>query len=182
MPTSNETRVRVEGFWKIIPSVRPGRRRCSSPAFCARFSSSPRSRTRRSSSRLQSATLVKSRPLRSSATVGTGTILLPFPAALDRGPHEQASDRDCRRDLDEQPGGPAVAEDQPRESNHIPPTVYSTISPSIAYCVRRATFDEPKSASALSWAITSPSTCPSTSAPVCRYQTWSALSGCTLTR
>ena len=36
-PTSNDTRVRVEGFWKIIPSVRPGRRRCSSPALCARF-------------------------------------------------------------------------------------------------------------------------------------------------
>ena len=35
MPTSNETRVRVEGFWKIIPSVRPGRRWCSSRRRCA---------------------------------------------------------------------------------------------------------------------------------------------------
>ena len=30
MPTSNETRVRVDGFWKIIPSVRPGRSSCGS--------------------------------------------------------------------------------------------------------------------------------------------------------
>ena len=28
MPTSNETRVRVEALWKIMPSVRPGQRRC----------------------------------------------------------------------------------------------------------------------------------------------------------
>ena len=26
IPTSKETRVRVDGFWKIIPSVRPGSR------------------------------------------------------------------------------------------------------------------------------------------------------------
>ena len=32
MPTSNDTRVRVDGFWKIIPSVRPGRRWTLSPA------------------------------------------------------------------------------------------------------------------------------------------------------
>jgi hypothetical protein len=33
MPTSNETRVLVEGFWKIIPSVRPGRSWCASRAL-----------------------------------------------------------------------------------------------------------------------------------------------------
>ena len=32
MPTSNDTRVLVEGFWKIMPSVRPDRRGVSSPA------------------------------------------------------------------------------------------------------------------------------------------------------
>jgi hypothetical protein len=34
------------------------------------------------------------------------------PAALDRGPHQQAADRDRGRDLDDQAGGPAVADDQ----------------------------------------------------------------------
>src|SRR5438034_79322 len=62
MPTSKEARVRVEGFWQIIPSVRPGRRRCSSPACCFRLSSSARSRTWTRSSRLQSATRVNDRP------------------------------------------------------------------------------------------------------------------------
>src|SRR3954447_19948886 len=63
MPTSKETRVRVDGFWKIIPRLRPGRRRCSSPACCFAFSSSARSSTPRSSSPLQSATRVNDRPL-----------------------------------------------------------------------------------------------------------------------
>src|SRR3954453_7644993 len=62
MPTSKETRVRVDGFWKIIPRLRPGRRRCSSPACCFAFSSSARSSTPRSSSPLQSATRVNDRP------------------------------------------------------------------------------------------------------------------------
>src|SRR6266511_2132738 len=68
MPTSKETRVRVEGFWKIIPSVRPGRRWCRSRSCWRRLSSSARSRTSVSSSVLQSATFVNERPLRRSAT------------------------------------------------------------------------------------------------------------------
>src|SRR5205085_6877022 len=71
MPTSNETRVRVEGFWKIIPRVRPGKRWCSSCARRRRFSSSASWRTSMSSSRLQSATLVNERPFRLSATATT---------------------------------------------------------------------------------------------------------------
>ena len=31
MPTSNETRVRVDAFWKIMASVRPGSSRCGTP-------------------------------------------------------------------------------------------------------------------------------------------------------
>ena len=30
MPTSNDTRVRVEALWKIMPSVRPVHRACGS--------------------------------------------------------------------------------------------------------------------------------------------------------
>src|SRR6266480_3222715 len=85
MPTSNETRVRVDGFWKIIPSVRPGRRWCSSRACWRRFSSSARSRTSRSSSRLQSATRVKERPFSPSATATILSILRADPRARVAG-------------------------------------------------------------------------------------------------
>src|SRR5689334_15996990 len=67
MPTSKETRVRVEGFWKIIASVRPGRRWCSSLLAWRCLRSSARSSTDSRSSRLQSATRVKLRPFRLSA-------------------------------------------------------------------------------------------------------------------
>src|SRR3954470_15802011 len=66
MPTSKETRVRVEGFLKLIARVRPGRRWCSSQRAWRCFSSSARSSTDSSSSRLQSATRVKLRPFRLS--------------------------------------------------------------------------------------------------------------------
>ena len=48
-PTSNETRVRVEGFGKIIPSVRPGRRWCSSRRAWRSLRSSARSRSHHAS-------------------------------------------------------------------------------------------------------------------------------------
>src|SRR5215208_3055629 len=64
MPTSNETRVRVEGFWKIIPSVRPGRSSCGSRLCRRSFSSSARSSAVFSSSEFQVPIRVKSRPLR----------------------------------------------------------------------------------------------------------------------
>ena len=51
------------------------------------------------------------------------TILVLAPAALDRGPQKDSADRDGGRDLDDQPGRSSVAEDQPRDSNHSPPTV-----------------------------------------------------------
>src|SRR5689334_17740671 len=66
MPTSKETRVLVEGFWKIIPSVRPGRRWCGSRRRCCSFSSSASSSTRVRSSPDQSPTRVKLRPFRPS--------------------------------------------------------------------------------------------------------------------
>src|SRR5438128_1973302 len=68
MPTSKETLVRVDGFWKIIPSVRPGSRWCSSRACWRRFSSSARSSTSSRSSLLQSETRVNERPFSLSAT------------------------------------------------------------------------------------------------------------------
>src|SRR6266516_7435081 len=85
MPTSKETRVRVEGFWKIIPSVRPGKRWCSSRAFWRRFRSSARSSTSSSSSRLQSATRVNERPLRLSAIATILSILRADPRARVAG-------------------------------------------------------------------------------------------------
>src|SRR2546425_156148 len=66
IPTSNDTRVRVEGLANTIPSERSGRRRCSSPAFSLRFSSAASSSSASSSSRLQSAILRKCLPLRLS--------------------------------------------------------------------------------------------------------------------
>ena len=58
MPTSNPTRVRVDGLWKIIPIVRPGSTRSSLRRSRSCFSSSARSRASRSSSRDQSDTRV----------------------------------------------------------------------------------------------------------------------------
>ena len=58
MPTSNATRVRVDGLWKIIPSVRPGRTRSSLRRTRSCFSSSARSSASSSSSRDQSETRV----------------------------------------------------------------------------------------------------------------------------
>src|SRR5207253_449487 len=85
MPTSNETLVRVDGFWKIIPRVRPGKRWCSSCACWRGFSSSARSRTSSSSLLLQSATRVNERPLRLSATATILSILRPDPGARVAG-------------------------------------------------------------------------------------------------
>src|SRR5215210_967851 len=76
MPTSNETRVRVDGFWKIIASVRPGRRWCSSRRAWRSLRSSARSSVASNSSRLQSATRVKLRPLRLSATAAIAPAML----------------------------------------------------------------------------------------------------------
>src|SRR5213593_4282665 len=73
MPTSNETRVRVDGFWKIIPSVRPGRRAWASRRLCASFRAPARSSAVTSSPRDQSPTRVKSRPFSWFGTAGTGT-------------------------------------------------------------------------------------------------------------
>ena len=72
MPTSNDTRVLVEGFWKIMPSVRPDRRGVSSPAARDAFSSSARSRAVSHSSADQSETRVKLLPWSPSATAITG--------------------------------------------------------------------------------------------------------------
>jgi len=62
MPTSNDTRVRVDGFWKIIPSERPGKSGVGSPVAYAALRLSARSSVVSHSSLDQSLTLVKLRP------------------------------------------------------------------------------------------------------------------------
>src|SRR5829696_8757220 len=74
MPTSKETRVRVDGFWKIIPSERPGRTRCSSRG--ASLIRAAVSSTSSSSSDDKSATRVKRRPFSVSGTSSTAWIVL----------------------------------------------------------------------------------------------------------
>ena len=65
--------VRVDGFWKIIPSERPGRTRCSSRG--AALIRAAVSSTSSSSSREKSATRVKWRPLSVSGRSSTGRIV-----------------------------------------------------------------------------------------------------------
>ena len=68
IPTSNATRVRVDGLWKIRPIVRPGRTRSSGRRALSAFSSSARSRSVASSSLDQPAMRVKLLPFSSTGT------------------------------------------------------------------------------------------------------------------
>ena len=56
------------------------------------------------------------------------------------------------------------------ERSQSPRLVKATITTSIQYCDRAASFTSGYIASARSWASTSPDTCPAISAPTCTYQ------------
>src|SRR5688500_19256212 len=61
MPTSNETRVRVDGFSKIMPRILPGRLGVGWPAARAALSAAARPSTSRSSAAVRSETMRRSR-------------------------------------------------------------------------------------------------------------------------
>ena len=73
MPTSNDTRVRVEGFSKINATLRPDSA-CEERG--ARFSSSARSSSASSSGAVSSAPVMKWRGVMESASVGAGRRLV----------------------------------------------------------------------------------------------------------
>ena len=64
IPTSNDTRVRVEALWKIMPSVRPAHSACGARAFCAALSATPRASRPSSSAAREIARAQDNRALR----------------------------------------------------------------------------------------------------------------------
>src|SRR5215217_2741915 len=70
MPTSKETRVRLDGFWKIMASVLPRKGWKGSPAFCEAFILTASSRMSWISSGPNSARVRQSRPARGEGCVG----------------------------------------------------------------------------------------------------------------